>query len=78
MKRLVSFHKRLPEPLCLKKIIIGISVYPKDATKFEFYGRKLDASLFVFGSHNKKRPNNLVFARLYDYNILDMIELGKT
>lgn len=61
-----------------KKIIIGISVYRKDATKFEFYGRKLDASLFVFGSHNKKRPNNLVFARLYDYNILDMIELGKT
>ncbi|XP_023336134.1 ribosome production factor 2 homolog [Eurytemora carolleeae] len=48
----------------------------EDATKFEFYGRKLDASLFVFGSHNKKRPNNLVFARLYDYNILDMIELG--
>lgn len=48
----------------------------EDATKLEFYAKKLDASLFVFGSHNKKRPNNLVFGRMYDYHLLDMIELG--
>ena len=27
----------------------------QDATKLEFYSQKLDASLFVFGNHNKKR-----------------------
>lgn len=26
----------------------------------EFFAKKTDASLFLFGSHNKKRPNNLV------------------
>jgi len=48
----------------------------EDYTKLEFFAKKLDASLFVFGSHNKKRPNNLVFGRMHDYHILDMIELG--
>ncbi|ODM88744.1 Ribosome production factor 2 [Orchesella cincta] len=38
--------------------------------------KKYDASLFVFGSHNKKRPNNIVLGRLFDNNILDMVELG--
>jgi len=40
--------------------------------------KKKDASLFVFGSHNKKRPHNLVFGRTYDGQILDMIEFGVT
>jgi len=48
----------------------------EDPTSLEFFARKLDAALFVFGSHNKKRPNNMVFGRMHDYNILDMIEFG--
>lgn len=30
----------------------------------EFFAKKTDASLFMFGSHNKKRPNNLVLGEL--------------
>jgi hypothetical protein len=30
----------------------------------------------MFGSHNKKRPNNLVIGHMYDYHVLDLIELG--
>lgn len=40
--------------------------------------KKKDASMFVFGSHNKKRPHNLVFGRTFDGQVLDMIEFGVT
>jgi hypothetical protein len=30
----------------------------QDATKLEFYSQKLDASLFAFGNHSKKRQGN--------------------
>ena len=46
----------------------------EDQTSLEFFSKKSDCSLFMFGSHNKKRPNNLVIGRLYDYHVLDMIE----
>ncbi|XP_077343236.1 ribosome production factor 2 homolog [Lithobates pipiens] len=48
----------------------------EDQTSVEFFSKKSDCSLFVFGSHNKKRPNNLIFGRMYDFHVLDMIELG--
>lgn len=38
--------------------------------------RKNDCSLFVFGSTSKKRPNNLILGRLYEHELLDMVELG--
>lgn len=37
---------------------------------------KNDSALFVFGSTSKKRPNNLVLGRLFEQEILDMVELG--
>uniref|UniRef100_U3K8F1 Ribosome production factor 2 homolog n=1 Tax=Ficedula albicollis TaxID=59894 RepID=U3K8F1_FICAL len=48
----------------------------EDQTSLEFFSKKSDCSLFLFGSHNKKRPNNLVIGRMFDYHVLDMVELG--
>lgn len=47
-------------------------------SKLEFLCQKNDAGLFVFASHNKKRPHNLVLGRLFDGQILDMFEFGAT
>mmetsp|Transcript_8235 Transcript_8235/g.21591 ORF Transcript_8235/g.21591 Transcript_8235/m.21591 type:complete len:313 (+) Transcript_8235:17-955(+) len=53
------------------------AVHPfEDATPLEFLCQKNDASLFAFGTHSKKRPNNLVLGRMFDYHVLDMVELG--
>ncbi|RXN06148.1 ribosome production factor 2-like protein [Labeo rohita] len=48
----------------------------EDSTALEFFSKKTDCSLFLFGSHNKKRPNNLIFGRMFDFHVLDMFELG--
>lgn len=53
------------------------NLYPfEDATQIEFYSDKCDASLFVFGSHSSKRPDNLVIGRLFNHRMLDMVEFG--
>jgi len=52
-------------------------IYPfEDANSLEFLCEKNDCSLFVLGSHTKKRPNNLVMGRTFDGHILDMFEFG--
>lgn len=48
----------------------------EDSTALEFFSKKSDCSLFLFGSHNKKRPHNLIFGRMFDFHVLDMFELG--
>lgn len=47
-----------------------------DVTPMEIFCKKNDASLFMFGSHNKKRPNNMILGRMFDFHVLDMFELG--
>ncbi|KAJ1968938.1 rRNA-binding ribosome biosynthesis protein rpf2 [Dispira parvispora] len=48
----------------------------EDDTKLEFLTQRNDTSLFLLGTHSKKRPHNLVMGRMFDFHILDMLELG--
>ena len=48
----------------------------EDAGELEFFSEKNDASLMVFSSHNKKRPNTMTFARFFNHKVYDMIELS--
>jgi len=48
----------------------------EDETKIEFLCQKNDCSLFALGTHNKKRPHNLILGRLFDGHLLDSVELG--
>jgi len=60
----VSFSKKNP-------------IHPfEDASSLEFWSQKNDASFFVVGQSNKKRPDGMVFARTYDGKVLDMCEVG--
>ena len=47
-----------------------------DVWPIEIMSQKNDSSLFCVSSHSKKRPNTLVMGRLFDYQMLDMLELG--
>jgi ribosome production factor 2 len=47
-----------------------------DASSLEFWSQKNDASFFVVGQSNKKRPDGLVLARTFDGRVLDMCEVG--
>lgn len=42
----------------------------------EFFCNKSNCSVFVLGSHSKKRPHNITLGRLYDFHLYDALELG--
>jgi len=48
----------------------------EDPGSVEFLGKQNDCSLFAYVSHSKKRPHNLVLGRLFDFQLLDMVELS--
>lgn len=48
----------------------------EDETSVEFLCQKNEASIFGFASHSKKRPNNLILGRIFDYKMYDMHELA--
>jgi len=66
----------------LKKPDAKILSHRNDVTIFENAApveqicRKHETPLFIIGSHSKKRPDNLVVGRMFNYSLLDMIELG--
>ena len=49
-----------------------------DCNSLEFLCGRNDCSLFIIGSHSKKRPSNLIMGRMFDGHLLDMVELGIT
>ncbi|EFP76929.1 uncharacterized protein PGTG_02390 [Puccinia graminis f. sp. tritici CRL 75-36-700-3] len=48
----------------------------EDSSSLQFWSVKNDASLFLIGSDSKKRPDNLTFVRMFDHEVLDMVEVG--
>ena len=48
----------------------------EDINSLEFFSKKNDCSLFMVGSHSKKRPQNLIMGRFFNYQLLDMVEFG--
>lgn len=48
----------------------------EDSSSLEFLTMKNDCALFMFGSTSKKRPDNLILGRIFENELLDMVELG--
>ena len=74
---------RAMKDIYMLKKPIGINLNRKnviqpfeDPSPIEVLCQKNDCPLFLFTSHNKKRPNNLVMGRLFEGGILDMVEFG--
>lgn len=66
----------IKKPLC-KVLTRNNDISPfEDASSLEFLTRKNDCALFMFGSTSKKRPDNLILGRIFEHELLDMVELG--
>jgi len=68
LKKPLAMHMRWHHPYHLFE----------DVTAVEGFAKKYDSSLFLFGTNQKKRPNTLIFGRMYDHQLLDMFELRVT
>ncbi|CAK7563484.1 MAG: rRNA-binding ribosome biosynthesis protein rpf2 [Sporothrix epigloea] len=59
-----------------KKFTKKNNVHPfEDPASLEFFSRKNDASLLLFGSSSKKRKHCLTLCRTFDFQMLDMLEM---
>ncbi|KAJ3619621.1 hypothetical protein MTP99_005286 [Tenebrio molitor] len=47
----------------------------ENVTPVEAFCKKHESPVFVMTSHSKKRPDNLVIGRMFNHNLLDMVEL---
>ncbi|KAK0530904.1 rRNA-binding ribosome biosynthesis protein rpf2 [Tilletia horrida] len=72
MRELGALKK--PEAIAFNK---KNSVLPfEDDASLCFFSQKNDASLLVVGSSQKKRKDNLIWVRMFDYQVLDILEMG--
>lgn len=75
-KQALKDFQQLKKPLC-KTLSRNNDITPfEDTSSLQFLVDKNDCSLFAFGSSSKKRPDNLVLGRVFDHELLDMVELG--
>ena len=71
---LIALHKfRSPNSLLLSRKHENLYPFENSEVVEKFVAQK-KASLFAIGSHSKKRPDNLIFGRLFDSEILDLLE----
>ncbi|KAK4526922.1 hypothetical protein GAYE_SCF29G4841 [Galdieria yellowstonensis] len=78
VKNVLGDVARLKKPYC-RQLRKKNNILPFEAggeASLEFLCRKNDCSLFILGNHTKKRPNNVILGRLFDFHLLDMFELG--
>ena len=47
----------------------------EDHTSLEFLSNQMDASLFTYGSISKKKGHALTLGRMFNHQLLDMIEV---
>ena len=72
-----ELHKMRDPDISKTLLSVCHDVLPfEDASYIEKTAYKHDAGIVVCGTHNKKRPNNMIICRLYDMKILDMLEFG--
>lgn len=75
MSELLSLKK--PNGVAFNKASSNKDIHPfEDASTLEFWSQKNDAAFVLLGSHSKKRPNNLTIARMFNHQLLDMLEIG--
>jgi ribosome production factor 2 len=71
---LVFLHKlRTPSSVLMSKRHENLHPFENPEVVEKFVDQK-QASWFVIGSNSKKRPNNLIFGRLFDSETLDLVE----
>jgi ribosome production factor 2 len=67
---------RAPNAKLLTKRNMFVPFETEGQRSLEFLTTKNDCALFMVGSTNKKRPNNLVVGRTFDRQVLDVVELA--
>ncbi|GAA6059396.1 hypothetical protein JCM10212_003628 [Sporobolomyces blumeae] len=48
----------------------------EDSSSLDFWSSKNDASLFLVGTHTKKRPHGLIWVRCFAGEVMEMLEVG--
>ena len=52
-------------------------IYPfEDISHLQQLCSRAECGMFVLANHSKKRANNLIFGRIFDDKLLDMLEIG--
>ena len=64
---------QLKAPLC-QRLHTPVENPMNDKQQIQHLSQQTDCSLFVHISNTKKRPNNVVFGRLFNYEAMDLFE----